>query len=114
MRTRGLAVLHHKGNWQGHRSWLKPGLWVYCTIGRRSKNHEQSRRRHYRYNAAPRSARTLASANPAEEAKVAEAVPGCILLVEDNDKVGHFPGALLVALGHGVLRARNGEEGHQL
>src|SRR3546814_10359594 len=62
----------------------------------------------------PRSERALSSATPDEEAKVAEAVPGCILLVEDNEEVGNFAEALLGELGHGVVRARNGQEALQL
>src|SRR3546814_12518937 len=62
----------------------------------------------------PRSERALSSATPDEEAKVAEAVPGCILLVEDNEEVGNFAEALLGELGHGVVRARNGQEALKL
>src|SRR3546814_4566562 len=62
----------------------------------------------------PRSERALSSATPDEEAKVAEAVPGCILLVEDNEEVGNFAEALLGELGHGVVRERNGQEALQL
>src|SRR3546814_13229197 len=62
----------------------------------------------------PRSERALSSATPDEEAKVAEAVPGCILLVEDNEEVGNFAEALLGELGHGFVRARTGQEYLQL
>src|SRR3546814_20921819 len=57
-----------------------------------------------------RSERALSSATPDEEAKVAEAVTGCILLVEDNEEVGNFAEALLGELGPGVVRARMGQE----
>src|SRR3546814_8499825 len=37
-----------------------------------------------------------------------------MLLVEDNEEVGNFAEALLGELGHGVVRARNGQEALQL
>jgi CheY-like chemotaxis protein len=54
-----------------------------------------------------------ADARAAEEA-IAEQHPAEILVVEDNEEVGHFAEALLIELGHSVTLARSGEEALEL
>jgi signal transduction histidine kinase/CheY-like chemotaxis protein len=62
----------------------------------------------------PCSNETAPGAAPAEEAELPEQPSAEILVVEDNEDVGHFAETLLTELGHSVTLATSGEQALEL